>query len=276
MHNIIVTVDFTPGSVNACRYAAQMAEMLQAKLMVLAVHQLPVSFAYASGQEIVKEEESVEGSLENLKMSLDRLTNSSVEIVTGNLVQSFDDELAEWCDNHKPIMVIMGMHEPSFMERMFVEDRALHHARNLKYPVLLVPPHVKFAKVSNMALASDLEDLGAVPQNEIAMFMHLFGSPLQVLHIAKTEEDLNNRATHNQLAEKAFEALKPGFHYCHAKTVKEGIEKLTGELNIDMLIVIPKHQGLFQKSHSREFIFRNPVPVMAIHPYDHYNQIIFN
>lgn len=276
MHTIIVTVDFTPSSINASRYAAQMAGSINARLLVLAVHQLPVSYAYASVQGALKEEESVEGALESLKEDLNNRTNNSVEIVTGNLLQSFDDELSEWCDNHKPIMVVMGMHEPSLMERMFMEDRALHHARNLKFPVLLIPPHVEFEKVSNMALASDLQDLESVPQYEIGMFMHLFNSQLQILHIAKTEEDLNNQAAQNHLAEKAFEQLKPGFHYCHAKSVKEGIERLTGELKIDMLVVIPKHQGMFQKSHSRDFIFKNPVPVMAIHPYDHYNQINFN
>ncbi|MBK8610671.1 MAG: universal stress protein [Chitinophagaceae bacterium] len=109
MKTILVTTDFSAAAGNAVTYAADLALSINAKLLILSVAELPVSYSdvpIVLGLEDVMR--NTENDIKKLKEDVQAKTNGKIEIETEVGMGGFFHELKEVCERVKPYTVVMG------------------------------------------------------------------------------------------------------------------------------------------------------------------------
>lgn len=273
MKTIIVPTDFSVIAENAMRFATDMAQHINASLLLLHIYQIPVAIGEVPMPLVNVEElqKSSEEKLKALKNDIEKLTACKVKVYTEARLGDVVDELQNVCATVQPFAVILGTKGSGALERMLFGSVTLSAMKHLDVPVMVIPPGARYKPVHKIGLACDFKNVvAATPEKEIKSIVKEFNAELHVLNVdyhnqhfeANTPEE--SFLLHNMLAE-----IKPEYHFIEKENVEEGINEFAETNNIDFVIVIPKkHQfleGLFHKSHSKELAFHSHVPVMAIH-----------
>ncbi len=268
MKTIIAPADFSGVSNNACTFAAKMAEYVHAKLILMHVQELPAAVAEYTVSEEVLSSMNEEEELGNLRLKLLSETNDNIEIDTKYVLGSVDYEISQLCKETKPLAIVMGTHSYGALDRFLVGSKTLYAAKNLKYPVLIVPAGAEFKPFKKVALATDLKDVYQVPIHEIEEMVKYFNAGLDIFYAGKNEEELSKHTLGDMLLEGRMEHMNPQFYFTEDPDVMKGISALERKHNTDLLVIIPKKHGPFHRSQSKDFILYSNVPVLAIHEDD--------
>src|SRR5664279_391153 len=110
MKTIIVATDFSPSSLNAANYAADMALFIHADILLLHVCQLPISYSEIPVPIDVEDAEvDIERALNEIKSQLVKKTNGKLRVRTNvKLGVFFYQELRTVCRSTNPYAVVMG------------------------------------------------------------------------------------------------------------------------------------------------------------------------
>jgi nucleotide-binding universal stress UspA family protein len=271
MKTLLVPTDFSPASVNAMHYAAEMALSIEASILLVHVYQVPVTISEIPVVTVSVDElkKASEEKLDELKTAVARITSGKVKIYTEAVMGETVDELNTLCEKIDPFAVVMGTHGSSGLERLVMGSTTLTAIRHLKCPVIAVPPGTTFKGIRKIGLASDFKDvIATTPIDFIKAVIREFKPSVHVLHATAQEENTETPLESGYL-ETMLEGIKPVYHMLDREDPMEGIREFAEKNNLDLLIVIPKKhkilEGIFHKSSSAELIKRSHIPVMAIH-----------
>jgi nucleotide-binding universal stress UspA family protein len=281
MKTLVVPTDFSSVSVNALNYAVDMAQAINAGIVVLHVYNVPVSFsdgAVAPVNTISIDEikRTNEHRLEEIKINLVKLTAGKIQIYTEARLGETYDELEQLCRSVEPLAVVMGNHGSTGLERMIMGSTTLTTIRHLKCPVIVVPPGTTYHGIKRIGLACDFEDVvNSTPVEYIKNIVREFGSELYVLHVRDkqtAEEDTENPAEATMdtaYLDAMLDDVRPTYVQLTGKHVVETINSFAENNSLDLVMVIPKKHtfidSLFHKSQSSELITHAHIPIVSIH-----------
>lgn len=277
MKTLVVPTDFSSVSVNALNYAVDMAQAINAGIVLLHVYNVPVSFTDApvAPVTVVSVEEvkrTAEERLEEVKKNLVAVTSGSIQIFSEARLGDTMDELEQLCKSVQPLAVIMGSHGATGLERMIMGSNTLSAIRHLKCPVIVVPPGTTYHGIKRIGLACDFENVvQSTPVEYIKNIVREFGAELYVLNVKdKHEKGKVTEATkETAYLDAALEEIRPAYVQLAGENVVETINSFAEKNNLDLVMVIPKkHQfidTLFHKSKSRELITHAHIPIVSIH-----------
>lgn len=100
MKTLVVPTDFSSVSVNAVNYAVDMAEAINAGIVLLHVYNIPVSFtdgpvAPVSTVSMEEVKRSSEERLEEIKLNLVKVTSGNIQIYTESRLGDTVEELEQ-------------------------------------------------------------------------------------------------------------------------------------------------------------------------------------
>ena len=271
MKTILVATDFSPAALNAANYAADMALAINADLFLLHVLQMPGATLQVPIQvPLDKMVEDVEGEIYKLKNDLAHKTAGKLNIKTEVREDYFFAELEAVCDIIKPYCVIMGSQGTTAIGRLVFGGHTVYAMKQLKWPLITVPPSASFSSVKKIALACDFDDaINKIPLSEIKTLVIDFGATLHVLNNGKLEEFRPEIISRSRILEQELGTIKPHYNFIVNPDTDAGIIEFVEDNNIDLLIVLPKHHGLIDKivhkSHTRQMVLHSNVPVLALH-----------
>jgi nucleotide-binding universal stress UspA family protein len=273
MKTLIVPTDFSPVSLNAVNYAAEMAMSIDASLILLNVYQIPVTFTEVPVVNISIEElkRISEERIEELKKGLEHVTSGKLKIYGESRLGEVTDEIESFSKKINPFAIIMGTKGATGIERLFLGSNTLTAIRHITFPVIVVPPGAVFSGIKKLGFACDLNEVvETTPSDQIHAVCNIFNAKLFVLNV-----DYNNRHFKPDTPEESIllhtmlEDLNPVYQYIEDPDVAEGINRFAETQGINMIITIPKKHkllsGLFQKSHTRDLVFHAHIPIMCIH-----------
>ena len=273
MKTIIVPTDFSPVSINAVNYAADMAQSIQASIILLNVYQVPVTFTDVPVVNLSLEEirKISEEKTEKLKKDLEHVTSGQLKIYAESRLGDVVDEIESLCKKVQPFAVVMGTKGANPLERLFLGSNTLTAIRHVNYPIIVVPPGAVFSNVRKIGFACDFSEVvESTPGPKIVEICKTFGARLHVINV-----DYKNKHFRPETPEEALllhtmlEELHPVYDYIEHQDVVEGIQHFTETKGFDMLITIPKKHkllaGLFEKSHSKDLVFHAHIPIMCLH-----------
>jgi nucleotide-binding universal stress UspA family protein len=273
MKTIIVPTDFSPVSINAMNYAAEMAAETGSSLLLLNVFQIPISLGEQPMPMISMEEmeKSSREKLESLRESLFHVNAGKLKIYIEARLGDTIDQLQDICEHIKPFAVVMGSHGHSGWERLVMGSTTLSAIRNLSWPVIVVPPGTRYHSIKRVGLACDFKEVvESTPVDFIKKMIESFKVELHILNVVSPD----GGADHNKPLESAYlETLlgdpKPHYHFLEREDIVEGINEFAEKNNLDMIWVIPKKhkllEGLFHKSSSKELVTHAHIPILSIH-----------
>lgn len=262
MKTLLVPTDFSASAEHATLYAAELAKIIDATVLLLHVYQLPLTMSdfpvmVVSADELKK---NADIGLERAKDAA-QMAAPGVRFVTESRMGDVVQEINEACDKNEVTAIVTGTKDLSGFERFLVGSTTFSLVKNCSLPLVAVPEAAVITKPSKIALALDLEHLDEVPVEQITNLVTLLGAELQIVHIEGDGRKLEAADLPESLQGIACHSLKED-------DVTKGLQHFTNQHNIDALMVLPhKHnfyERLFFKGHTRELINAMPVPVMCI------------
>lgn len=271
MKTILVASDFSSAASNAANYAADMALAINADIFLLHVYHIPVPYseipAVVSPEDLMNEAEK---NINDLKEQLNRKTLNKINIATEVRMGLFFEELKTVCERITPYAVVMGSQGTTATERLLFGSHTVYTMEHLVWPLLTVPPQVKFSSVKRIGLACDFNKVvDTTPVDEIKTLVNDFHAELHILNTGKKEVFKSELVFESGLLQEMLVALKPEYHFITSENIDEGTIDFAEKNHIDLLVVLPKRHGLLDKlllkSHSKQLVLHSHVPVMALH-----------
>lgn len=272
MKTIIVATDFSTAALNAAEYAADMALAIQADILLLHISEIPIAYlgipVAATEDEMMNDAKK---SLSSLKEQLMTRTNGRLKVNTELGAGVFFHELKAICEKVKPYSVVMGSQGTTAAERAFFGGHTVHAMKHLEWPLITIPPSVKFSQIKKICLACDFDKVvDSIPIDEIKRLVNDFHAELHVINSGKQEFHQSDMIFESGLLQEMLVSLNPQYHFITDENTDKSIINFVEKNDIDLLIALPKRHGLLkkliQRSVSKQLVLHSHIPVLAIHP----------
>jgi len=268
MKMIIAPTDFSPVSLNAVEYAADMAADIQANLFLVHIIELPFTEAPITAESYDVTIRQSRQDLFELQEKMVARTHNTINIETYIGMGTLLSELNKICNLHEPFAVVMGTEERDFIERFFIGNSTKAAVHYLQYPVLVVPAATTYKKVNKICLACDLKDVYDLPVEKIKELVTVFDARLDIVHVCKDEDEKLHSHLAATLIENQLNKLHPKVEFIINKKIDEGIRQYAAKQKDEMMLVIPKKhsfmESIFHKSHAKAFSRHTDLPVINI------------
>jgi len=268
MQTFLVPVDFSAASDNALIYAANLAQSIKARLLLLHAYMLPtpvseVPYVMITADELQKENEQM------MKKTSDRLTQQfQVEITTIVRLGIASDEVKAVTRDQKVDLVIMGMKGAGGLEKI-IGSTTTNVIHKVSTPVLIVPHDAVYKHISAIAYASDFKEPA-----QTGLFMPLihlarhFNAPINIVHIQSGHGGRDEAETGKLSLQAAFRDHPHQFLTREDSSVNHGINEYLQESGSDLLVMVAhKHsffERVFSKSHTSSMAHETHTPMLVL------------
>jgi nucleotide-binding universal stress UspA family protein len=253
MRCVAVPVHFTTRSLNAARYAAELAVKLDAELRLLFVNSLPATQPLTP--PVVEEiQHSGFEALGSLGKELQDRTGGKLRIHTDQQNGKKEECIRAFCKEFKPFLVVVG--GP-------VDLR-------LSCPVLSVPENAVFNGVNSVVISCDRDDILSGMADRLSFLTELYtrlGCRFDLLHIIKVGEGDVSRVILEYREWKSRPVFFPEkIHFLRQDQPAEGISEYLRTHKADWLMVLPKtHTWIeFHDSQAKNISETCKLPVLSV------------
>lgn len=273
MKKIVVPIDFSKCSKNALANAIKIAERMKMELVLYHAVALPVGFAegapvgaYDYGfEELEKQARKDLNSLVEAFPLINKLTHQTC-VQYGPLYEGIN----EMNEDGSVALVVMGTHGASGFAKALIGSNTYNVMKSIACPVIALPEDADITKMTHIGIAGDFI---SVPNPDLIHIVidlaRAFYAQIHVVHIDKGEVEVKNQIDVARRMEKYLKNTNHTFHFRKFEDVEEGLESTAKELNIQLLAMIAKHHGFFDKlrhgSHTKKMILDIPLPLMVLH-----------
>ncbi|WP_420388256.1 universal stress protein [Roseivirga sp.] len=273
MKKIIVPIDFSKCSKNALGNAIKIAERMKLELILYHAVVLPVGFAEGAPvggmdygfEELEKEARKDLDSLIKEFPLLEKIKHQTF-VQYGPLHEGIND----LNEDGKVALVVMGTHGASGFAKSLIGSNAYNVMKHIACPVIALPEDADITKMTHIGIAGDFI---SVPNPDLIQIIielaKAFYAQIHVVHIDKGEVDVKGQIDVARRMEKYLKHTNHTFHFRKFEDVEEGLQETAKELHIQLLAMIAKHHGFFDKlrhtSHTKQMILDIPMPLMVLH-----------
>lgn len=277
MQTILVPVDFSATSYNAAKYAINLATQLQAENIVLYnAYEMPVmANGGLTAPIMIDLEEMKTNSTKALEIMQQKLiaenNPSSIKISFLNNYNTVINGINAAVKSINAQLIVMGITGGSSIEQSLIGSNTIDVAKEANTPLIIVPPKANFTTINSTFLACSLQNINdSLPHQSIHDFLSKSKSNFGIVHIEKdTNKTFSNIEFSNTTIDNLFKAFNVKHHIVYNEDFIEGINHFTDSNQVDLLIIIPKKHGffdrLFNKSHTKMLAFHSHVPLMVVH-----------
>ncbi len=274
MKTIIVPTDFSPASINATNFAVNMAQAIDASILLLNVYNIPVSYSEVPIilVSVAEMKKGSEAQLEELKNNVNHITSGKVKVYTESRMGNTVDELEEICKHIQPFAVVMGAKGKTGIENVMFGSTTLTAIRHLTWPVICVPAGKEYGKgITKIGFACDFKQVvETTPVKFIIQMVKEFNAELHILNVDYKEKHFRPETPEQSfLLHNLLEEVKPQYHFINNADIEDGINEFAETNNLDLVIAIPKKHklldGIFKHSSTKQLVFQSHIPVMCVH-----------
>ena len=266
MKTIIIPTDFSSAADNAMHYGAQLAQQLQAGVLLLHVYMVPITMNDMPVL-MVTAEELKGGADEGLTRCKSELESSYPGLVvkTESRLGDVVDELKDMWEHLNPLLVVLGTHGSSGLERILFGSNAVSAIKNIKHPVIVVPAQYGFKNIQTIVLAADLNAANENTKFRLLQTFQLLKGQLHIVHVKNEDEAENIQPALVQ----QLQSLAPIYNTIVNKDISQGLQLYIEQVGADLLVVLPHQHSMlesfFLKLHTKDIVRHAQVPVLALH-----------
>jgi nucleotide-binding universal stress UspA family protein len=257
----VLATDFSSSAENAMLYAGQLANNINASILLLHVYQVPVGMNDVPLLMISTDELKKNADIGLFRAKELLLKNFNfLDVQTESRLGDVVDELKDVCKKIDPLLIVVGKHGASGVQQILFGSTSLSIIRNTDYPVIVVPGRSHKFQVYTSALSID-SDVENVCVKKIKSLTTELKTQLHIVHV-KQEKSASLEVN------KLISELNSKYSTIYDHEFVHGIESYIKENNIDLLIILPhKHnlvERLFVKTHTKELLKKISIPIMCI------------
>lgn len=265
---ILVGIDFSAHSKTTLRYAAQLANKLNADVTLIHSYTLPlVNFetGYIPPVEDMQKEAEAE-----MNALLSQFSNYKFDTV---IKMGFASEvILEYAQENGMDLIVVGIVGEGFLKQHLIGSTAYHLARNTQIPTLIIPKNAEYKPIEKITFACDFyKNLHtSTLYLKVKNIAHYLGSTLEIVSVVENEKSVDVKFAEEFLFfEKKLEEVPHEHFFVTHNKAAQGILEFIKVRKSDWLIISPlKHtlfERLFKESVTKEIVFHSPIPVLSIH-----------
>ncbi|HEY5462445.1 MAG TPA: universal stress protein [Hanamia sp.] len=268
MKKIIVPIDFSDTSVNAAKYAIELAKNIPGASITLYHVYSSISFSALTSKDENSRQMVSEAELKALK---NKIENGFDSISCVAEAGSFVESISEYSLGNHADLVVMGITGSSKITQVFMGTNTLNVIRNISCPVMIVPPDAKYTGLKKVVFTSDFKDVArTTPFASIKDILDTFKPKLDILNVDSEhfveltpEFKIEREAMVDKLG-----SYDPEFSFLRSYDFLEGISSFVETRDFDAIITVPRKHGflsqLFVTSHTKKLAYHSSVPIIAV------------
>jgi nucleotide-binding universal stress UspA family protein len=285
---ILVPVDFSDHSVNACRWALELAHRLKAEIRLVHVYFNPATTIPNFSEHYsfhLNLDKFITDAVNSANYDLNRLVDSlhntalqhrlnvkiSKKVIGGLTVDSILEESKEF----DPAFIIMGTKGKGEMESHLLGSVTRDLIEYTKVPVLAIPQNAVFRNVNdlhNIMYASNFDEADFNSLGRLVTLLKPFDINLHCIHI---DDDKSSKWDEAKLAGlKSFVAAligeeKTKFNMIINQDIIDGISLYARENEIDVISLTTKKRNFFTRrlkpSLAKHVVYNSSRPILIFH-----------
>lgn len=270
MKSILVPTDFSTCSINAVHYAADLANHIQAKIVLFHAFHPPVMVSEVPDMLSITEMKDLQiENLEKLATEIKAKHGENLQIETVCESGFAVDEIQIFQEANEIDLIVMGMKNVG----QFTEKVIGSLTTTLMYksfcPILSIPENYSFKPYKNIVLASEFTDnYTSFTYFMLINLLKSFSADLHLLNVAKNIHEMVDASRLEHKFENTFENLNYTAHYIKKEDVAEGINHFITSRAMDLVVMIPKKhtfwENILQEPQTKKIAFHANIPMMAL------------
>lgn len=288
VQRILVPIDFSDYSVNACRYAIGLAEKLNAEIKLMHVYYNPVvnsmpltdTYYYqVNMDEIIREIElraksNMEEFYLDLKEKIERENMEGVKIDYALVRGIASEEIIAKSEEYKPDVIIIGTRGQGEKENDLIGSVTAKIIEDTKVPVLVIPEDSYYSGIAtvNILYATNFDDSDYKAMKKLMNIMAPFDIRLYCVHIGTHDSNVWDKVKMDSLKEKIMSQYKDYDIECSIMEEEDflkGVQDIIREKRIDIISLVTHKRNLISKllnpSVARKVLFHTNIPFLVFH-----------
>jgi nucleotide-binding universal stress UspA family protein len=289
IRRILVPVDFSDTSINACSFALGLAQKLKAEVKLLYSYFNPIissepyfegqSFNYMIDSAILGVETEARKKMTALKSKLKKQIeeeNLNFVRITSSLDRGIPEHVIQkHITSYKPGIVIMGTRGMGKSEVNYLGSVTKKVIEKAKVPVLLIPEKSIFSGmqyINRVLYATNFEESDFRSLRRLMTLVRPFNMIIHVAHISVEGTDSLDHAKMANLKEhleKEYEDFKFICDVIRHEDIILGLQDYIESKEIDLIALTTHKRGIierfFNPSIAKKMIFHSYVPLLVFH-----------
>ncbi len=290
IHKILVPVDYSESSVQACRYALKIASKAKAELFLFHAFYSPAfDLIELSGNKSTQKklrEEVTQKLMVNEKVTMQAFRERIVhfpeakkispdQLLTDIHAGEAKKEIPALCATYRPDLVVMGSHGRSDDSKSILGSITEYAIKRLPYPILSVPVHYSFVgheKVNNILFLTDYDESDFVSIKKLMGFAHLMNMSIYCLHIGSQVEKWDELKMNGlkQYFKTTYHTVKVECDILNKTDSKiNSINQYVLEKNINIISITTRKRNIIEKylkpSLTKKLFYQTNIPLLVFH-----------
>ena len=279
MKRILVPTDFTQGSLNAYKYALQLANQLGTKITLYHVFDqdkdnsyMPKSLVEAIRE---KDEEGALSALEGYGYAVQQHLNLDIDstyiLEEGRPVKS----IVAYADFMEADLIIMGTwwaKGASGMVESWLGNAGTKVIEQTNRPVLLIPEDVSFKDIRHIAYATNFREKEQRVPEELIELSNTFNLDVSVVHVQRTDSvyDPVQFAFLREMYRLEMDNFNIYFYTLNDKNVVEGLNTFINKEEVDILAMLyhgrlTVFDRVLGPGIPQQMAFHSRIPFLVLH-----------
>ena len=271
MKTILAPIDFSDASFNSAHYAAALANVFNAELVLIHAYVNPTTIDEMPRELFTVPETELDQVLskfmeENVEVLRKKFTIKIKGIVKEGRASVIIENLA---DQTNADLVVMGLKGKGKTKSLFGSNTT-HLMRKSSIPVLAIPEGAEFNSFQTILLASDFNlETNFSSYSLLKNFAEKFNATIHILNVRRKNAEFSKA----ELLEKlnislAFPNIEAQFYSIEDDDVDDGIEDFLEKNPSQLLVMIAKKRNFFErlihKSNTREVSKETRIPLLVL------------
>lgn len=276
MKKILFPTDFSKTAENAFLYALNLAQGLNAEILVLNSYEIPVISATNAGQPELLQEvyNTIElNGFEYFKNQAPLLRKIAEDAGYHSINLSFQYEegtvpfvINTILEKEVVDLIVMGTTGSSTIENKIFGSNTVHVLNNVTVPVLTVPSECEFIELKKIGFATSLKETDKASLHELIALAKPLNAKIECLHVVQDDDTAYEAVLNNWIAE--FSPLNVHFHTYEGDDLEETIYDFIDTYEINLVCVVKRQlnflEKLFTTSLTKKLAYHSYVPVLAL------------
>ncbi|MFP4288864.1 MAG: universal stress protein [Bacteroidales bacterium] len=286
LRRVLVPVDFSEFSENACLYALELAKKYDADLKILHVFYapivdlVPITDAYSIQVDMdINLRELENQAKEKLTEFVARIKKTASEKGMGDIKISYslregivEDEVASMAAAYKPGIIVMGTKGKGEKQSDIIGSVVYRVLDKTRVPVLAIPEKTKpssFNDVNNIVYATRFDDSDYVAIRRLLSIVTALNVKIFCVHVSKDAEDNLLNSKMNSLKDyfkRIHEKIQIETHFLKGDDQVANLEKFCEQHKIDIISLSSKKrsllQRLFKSGLTKKLISNSSIPLL--------------
>lgn len=271
MKNIIVPIDFSDASYNAANYAAMMANIFNANIILVHAYMNPSAIDDTPAHLLNQPEKELwQIKKDQLKEYVEILRKKYTIGIEGLVKEgAATPVILDVSNNENADLIVMGMKGKGKSNSAFGSNTTIVMRRS-SIPVLVIPEEVEFKNIEVITLASDFDAETELSNYSLLKNIALKNKAfIQILNVRKKGEQLSTDEMSGKIrTAAAFEDLEHKFYTIEDDEVDEGIEDFLEDHRSDLLAMVARKRNLFERvfnpSQTRKMSHETEIPLLVL------------